>query len=453
MKNFEKSDIISDVAYKKNKTRFLSRAEQMRLNQQMKDKLVCFAREMAAEKSRPETMTLFDEMMNGMHGQRVKDLYAFRREGKHVMALLCNSIPPELIYAMGDFVPVSVCMGAGEVEPYADEYTKGMCTLSRSMIGFLNTGMCVFFNLADYVLASDLCPSIGKASEIVSQISDDFDVYSIKTNKFENQSVHVDFDAFYEWVKKITGGVGIDREKLREYAKLFSGIRAEYRSVLGFRKHRNPPINGKNSLWIQQLALVEEPHKLLEALKKLRLELKNRVEKNIGYDFTGQKKRVMLITPRIMPPFGEIYRLIENTGALIVCEEMDMGITNIDYKIDDFLEMMNGQSDLKDPVKYMLESIDLNSSSCMSGFDFERLKRKIENYKVDAVINYSFRSCPVMKGKTKMINKLLNEIGVSSMVLETDYMENYEKEKVYIEEISSFLNDKTLDYVHTKKSG
>jgi benzoyl-CoA reductase/2-hydroxyglutaryl-CoA dehydratase subunit BcrC/BadD/HgdB len=439
MKNFEKADIISDVAYKKNKTRFLPRDEQMQLNNAMKQKIVRFATEIASEENRPQTMKLFDEMMNGMHGQRVKDLYAYRREGNHVVALLCNSIPPELIYALGNFVPVSVCMGAGEVEPYADKYTRGMCTLTRSMIGFLHTGMCVFFNLADYVLGSDLCPSVKKATGLVQQISDDFEVFCLKTRT--DHSIAFDFDDFHEWTMKITHGTGINVEKLVEYSRLFSEIRKEYQAVLEFRKYDNPPIDGKNGLWIQQLALVEKPEKLLAALRELKDELQNHVEKNVGYNPDGTQKRVMLITPRIMPPFGEIYRIIENAGGLVVCEESDMGISNISYDFEEFHKLLEGNTaNIKQAVKYMMESVEENSSSCISTFDIEKIVQKIQEYQVDAVINYSFRNCDAMESKTKNITESLNERGMPSFQLTTDYMEMYENEQTYKDRISCFLN-------------
>jgi benzoyl-CoA reductase/2-hydroxyglutaryl-CoA dehydratase subunit BcrC/BadD/HgdB len=439
MKNFEKANIISDVAYKKNKSRFLPLDEQMQLNNAMKQKIVRFATEIASEANRPQTMKLFDEMMNGMHGQRVKDLYAYRREDNHVMALLCNSIPPELIYSLGNFVPVSACMGAGEVEPYADQYTRGMCTLTRSMIGFLHTGMCVFFNLADYVLGSDLCPSVKKATGLVQHISNDFEVFCLKTRT--DKSIAFDYDGFYEWVMKITHGSGINVKKLVEYSRLFSEIRKEYQAVLEFRKHANPPINGKNSLWIQQLALVEEPEKLLAALRELKAELRKHVEKNVGYNPEGTQKRVMLITPPIMPPFGEIYRIIENAGGLVVCEESDMGISNISYDFEEFHKLLEGNTaNIKQAVKYMMESVEENSSSCISTFDIEKIVQKIQEYQVDAVINFSFRNCDAMESKTKNITESLNKRGMPSFQLTTDYMEMYENEETYKDRISRFLN-------------
>ena len=439
MKNFENADIISNVAYKKKRDNFLPRSEQIRLNAEMKNKMVRFVSEIAAEKVRPKSMKLFDEMMNGMHGQRVIDLYNYRKAGNHIMTLLCNSIPPELVYGMGNFIPVSVCMGAGEVEPYADDIVGEKCSLLRSMVGFLKTGMCVFFNLADYILASDLCPYVATIAQVIPKVSGEFDIYCLKT-RMKGGTVNVDAHDLIQWVNSITNQKGFDREKLIKYARLFSNLRKEYEKILALRRHPNPPLDGRNSLWIQQLMLVEEPEKLLSSLKKLRSELEMNLHNNIGYNSDGQKKRVMLITPRIMPPFGEIFRLIEKCNAILVCEEMDMGITNITYDFDQFNSLMSKpDSSMEKALQYMLGKVDENSSSCVKNFNIRDIISKVESYNVDAVITYSFKNCPVMYHKTEEICKLLNMRGLAALNLQSDYMEIYDNSDYFIRKISNFL--------------
>ena len=440
MKNFEKSDIIRDVAYNKNKARFLSRDEQMQLNKVMKDKLMRFVTDMHSEDIRPRAMRLFDDMMNEMHGKRIKDLYAYRRAGSHVVTLLSNSIPPELVYAMGHFIPVSVCMGAGELEPYAGEETQEMCSLNRSMIGFLKTGMCVFFNLADHVLASDLCPQIRKTSEIIRDYSDELEVYCMEIHKDDRGGVSVNVSDLLEWVNKVTEGRGIDLDKLLEYAELFSEIRSTYKDILDFRKNLNPPLNGKNSIWIQQVALVEEPRKLLQSLQQLYSELAQNVHQNKGYDPDQQKKRVMLITPRNMPPFAELYRLVESYDALVVCEEIDMGITNIDYDFGILEELVNdnaGDHYPEEVIQYITKSLDVNSTSCMAHFDEEKILRKVRDFQVDTVILFAFYQCPVMQKKTKNIFNLLKVHEVPALELYANYLDVYEQE--FFEKIRQFL--------------
>ncbi len=439
MKNFEKSTIISQAVFKKNTERFLSLDKQSVINEKLKQKLFRFVNEIKSENNRPESMQLFDNMFNEMHGQRIKDLYKYRKDGNHVVALLCNSIPPELIYAMDNFVPVSLCMGAGEVEEYSEDNKQELCPLTRSILGFLNTGMCVFFNVSDYVLGSDICKCISKTAALTQELTDDFEVFTLETSN-KNNRISCNTGNLLSWINDVTHGKGINPERFIEYARLFSELRENYNKISELRKFSNPPINGKNSLWTQQLFLVEEPYKLLSAIKQLKNEMVNNIDNNIGYNPDGSKKRIMLITPRIMPPFAEIYRLIENTNAIIVHEETCMGITNHNYNINEFLNILNNDyKNVPNAINYIIENINQTVCSCINGFDNDSITRSIEEYNIDAVINYSFKNCPSMIDKTNRIKKQLEKTGTPVMNLMTDYMDIYKKEQIIMNDINNFL--------------
>ena len=439
--NFKKPSIISEVAINKNKEKFLPRNMQIDLNNILKDKLFRFYDELKVEKNRPLAMQKFDSMMNDLKGQRMKDLYMYRRAGNHIVNLLCHAIPPELVYAIDNHIPVNVCMAAGELEPYADSYTKGMCPLTRSMIGLNNTGMCVFFNVADYAIGNKLCHNIKKSVDIFNETCNDLEMFLIDSDQ-TGDKIDVDFKTMEEWVKYISDGKGFNKEDFIKYSKLFSEIRQIYISIRQLRKVSNPPINGKNSLWIQQLLLVSEPNELLDSLKQLKTELESNIKNNIGFNPSGTKKRIMLITPRIMPPFAEIFRIIENVDAIVVCEEMCMGITNVAYNIDTLLRILNDpNSSFEDAAKYMMETIDQSECSCSRGYDFDRIIKNIEEYEVDAVVNYSFMNCPCMENKTQNIHSSLVNKGIPSINLVTDYMDIYENAEMYMDKIKTFLKN------------
>ncbi|MFW6020148.1 MAG: 2-hydroxyacyl-CoA dehydratase subunit D [Bacteroidales bacterium] len=442
MKNFEKSSIISDVAYNKRKADFLPRDEQSRLNHAMKDKLLRFVSELQEEESRPQTMKQVDSMMNEMHGQRVKDLYKYRKAGNHVVSLLCNSIPPELIYGIDNCIPVTVCMGGGEVESYADDYTHGMCSVTRSMTGFLSTGMCVFFNVSDYVIASGICCSINKTANNIKDLTNDLLVYSTDIKHNGKNDVKLNTSSILQWIHGIKQNEELNKERLLKYARIYSELRQVYRSIMDSRKEANPPINGKNTLWAQQLFLVEDPEKLLASMKELEKELQERINAGKGYDPEGKKKRILLITPRIMPPFTEIYRLIEKNNALIVHEKTCMGIDNFDYQPEEFARLLESEdASMETALKYTTENMNNESCACFSGYDFDNLKQSIKEYNVDAVINYSFSNCPKMELKIKDIKEQLQKEDIPVMNLQTDYLQIYEKEEEIVEQIGKFLSD------------
>lgn len=380
-------------------------------------------------------------MMNEMYGQRVKDLYKYRKEGNHVVALLCNSIPPELIYGIDNCIPVTVCMGGGEVEAYADNHTQEMCPVTRSMTGFLVTGMCVFFNVADYVIGSDICCSIEKTSHNISDLTRDLQVYSTDLQHNGKNNINVEPSSIREWISGINQNGELNRERFIKYARIYSELRQVYRSVMQYRKKANPPINGKNSLWAQQIFLVEDPQKLLAALQNLERELQQKVNEGKGYDPEGKKKRIMLITPRIMPPFTEIYRLIENNNALIVKEETCMGIDNFDYDPEKLAQLLENDHSSYDPaIKYITENMNNETCACFSSYDLNNIKQSIKEYNVDAVINYSFTNCPAMEIKTENIRVQMEKEGVPVMNLQTDYLQTYEQEDEITKQIGNFLS-------------
>lgn len=439
MDNFEKSDIITQVAINKNRSNFLARGEQMVINRILKDKLVRFLGEMQSNGNRPKTMFVFDEMMNQMHGQRVRDLYNYRKEGNHVVALPDSQIPPELVYGIEGYVPVGVCMGAGEVEKHVEEKTQGLTTPVRSMIGFLTTGMCVFLNLSDYVLGTDLTYSLKRGTELIKETSADFDVYCIGFKKEDNKAI-IDFKGLSNWIERLSNGRGINKNRFLEYCKIYSSIREEYKAINRLRKHQNPPIDGCNSLWIQQLYPVEEPTKLLKELKILHRELVENTEKGIGYNTNGEKKRVLLVTPRIMPPFAEIYRLIEKNGGLVVHEQTDMGITNIDYKAGKLLSIgKNEKESYEKSIRYIMESINTTDSSSFDNYEKTELKRLIEEYSIEAIICFNFKDSPEMDEKIKKIRKYSIDYRIPVKIIQTDYLEMYERESELSERIKDFL--------------
>lgn len=439
MKNFEKADIITYVAINKNKSKFLPRNEQMIINRKLRDKLIRFLKEIQDNKNRPKMMKSFDGMMNEMHGQRVKDLYEYRKNGNHIVGLIDSQVPPELIYGINKFVPVGVCMGAGEVEKYVDIYTKELATPIRSMIGFLATGMCVFLNLSDYIIGTDLSYSLKKSTDLIKEIAKDIDVFCISYRKIDNKT-EIDFTKLIRWIETISSGKGINRTRFIKYCKLYTSIRDKYKQIDRLRRDLNPPIDGCNNLWIEQLYPVEDPSKLLKELKKLHKELEQNIKKGIGYNENGEKKRVLLITPRIMPPFTEIYRLIERNGGLIVHEQTDMGITNIEYSLDKLISMTKNRNwPIEKAIRYVVESVNTNNSSSFTYVDKAELQRVIRDYTINAVICFNFQNIPEMDEKIKGIIEFIKTTKIPSMTIKSDYIEMYESENSLSKKIQDFL--------------
>lgn len=438
MDNFKQSDLITQVAFQKDKKRFIPKNQQIEINRQLGNRIIQFAKKMNQIAERPHSMLQFDQIMNDIHGKRVKDLYQHRKNGGHIIALLCHAIPPELIYALENHIPVNICMGAGEVEKYGDQYTQGLCPIARSIAGFFISGMCVFLNLSDTLFGNNRCDILKKTANMIDSISNEIELFLIKS---DSKQGGIDFNSFQQWIDKEPKKRKLDRQNLIKYATLFSEIRETYTQIMASRKENNPPIDGKNSLWIQQLYLVAEPHQLLLALKNLKNELDQNIVNNIGYNPDHSKKRVLLITPRMMIPFTEIYSIIEECNAIIVAEEICMGISNTQYDLNHLLETNElKESKIEDLINNITGGLSQSECSCHDDYNPIKLQEKITQYHIDAIIHFSFTNCSCMINKEHKITDECKKCSIPSLTIESDYLNVYQGAEKLREQMNNFLS-------------
>jgi len=90
-------------------------------------------------------------------------------------------------------------------------------------------------------------------------------------------------------------------------------------------------------------------------------------------------------------------------------------------------------------VKYIAESLDHTSSSCIESFDRMKILEKVKDFQVDAVIAFSFDKCHIMEEKTKNVCQMLNNHGINAMSLNAGYMEMYQNEYAFQDKIKRFL--------------
>ena len=75
-----------------------------------------------------------------------------------------------------------------------------------------------------------------------------------------------------------------------------------------------------------------------------------------------------------MPPFTEIYRLIEKNNALIVHEKTCMGIDNFDYQPEELAEIIESKDkSMESALKFITENMNNESCACFSGYDLNNL--------------------------------------------------------------------------------
>ena len=94
---------------------------------------------------------------------------AAKRDGKHVVGILCEFTPRELIMAAGG-VPVCLCGGSAKTIPAAEEHLPAnLCPLIKSTFGFHVLGTNPFLEMADLVVGETTCDGKKKMYELMGQ--------------------------------------------------------------------------------------------------------------------------------------------------------------------------------------------------------------------------------------------------------------------------------------------
>lgn len=433
MKNFKNSKIINESRINKSRKNTLPIEHQSAINKKLYEKVMRFLNEIQSEPARIGELSEIDTMFEQMHGKRIKDLMHMRKQNKRVVSLFCHAVPPELFYAQADTVSVSICCGGAELERYADSELPDACSLSRSLLGFLNTGMCVFHNVANHAVNVKACHSFCSLKH----------AKALKTDKFKAENLSNNSTA--QFARELDGYIkqnalnGLKTENLLETAKLYHEIRSVYNKISEVRKSDNPPLSGKDMLWMYQMYLTVEPLYLLDTLQIIFKGLQEADVNGKGYNPHGLKKRVLLLTARHMPPYTQLFRITENAGGIVVKEMMCTGVHNVNYRLDKLRELCRNKTFAdREIIEYMVASPAVNDLACSSEIDEAQLLQTIRDYNAEAVICFAFDNCPTGIEKTERVGAILkNKLPV--YIVNTDYEDTYEREDEITEGIKRFL--------------
>jgi benzoyl-CoA reductase/2-hydroxyglutaryl-CoA dehydratase subunit BcrC/BadD/HgdB len=117
---------------------------------------------------RPEGMKYFDFVMSEVHGLRIRELLAARREGRKVVGSFCVFVPEELVLAVeGVFAGAEFNFeGAETLLP------RTTCAPIHSAFGFKLAQVCSCLEALDLVAGENTCDGKKRAFEIFAGLVD-----------------------------------------------------------------------------------------------------------------------------------------------------------------------------------------------------------------------------------------------------------------------------------------
>ena len=153
-----------------------------------------------------------------------------------------------------------------------------------------------------------------------------------------------------------------------------------------------------------------------EKLKSILTELKQRIQNNAA---ACDAKRPRILWTGLGNSLGcdKVLRLVEESGAVVVCQEGCGGITRLNDPIDE----------TKDPLDAIAERYLRVTCSCMTPNNtrFDDIDFLITDYAIDGVIDLTWQSCHAFNIESYRVGELVQtKHGLPFLHIVTDYSQS-----------------------------
>ncbi len=391
------------------------------------------ARNFLWQKNRPKAMKLFDEALHDSHGQRVKEIIDYRNAGGKSIGSFCIYVPDEITMAAG-VLNIPLCGGTGFTVDYADKVLpRDICPLVRSTFGMAISGTCPYKTLKDFVLGETTCDAKKKT----------WDLFDIRSLEVPQKKKKADRDLWISEVRDFTSqvedlsGIKVTTGRLQEAIRKQNKKRDILNSIGEFRKLKEPPVSGLDSLLISQVALNMDIDKFIASGETLLEELQERVQKGMSaYEQPGVRI-LMAGTPSPMG-YAKVHAAAEMSGLRVVMDESCTGIRYSRGNVDENLET----------VDEMIEAIadryfDIDCACFSPNTErFENVSEIIDDYMVEGVIHNVLQYCHGFNVEAGKLSGMLSEKEIPSLKIVSDYsQEDTEQIKLRMEAFRGIIEN------------
>lgn len=372
--------------------------------------------------------------LRAKYGKKVRTA---TENGRKVVGCFCSYFPKELVYA-ADALPVGLCGTTEAPIPIAERVLpRDICPTVKATYGRAVAGMCLLFYLSDCLVGESTCDGRQKMYELLSREKPMMVMDLPKMQEEKAAQKH-----WLEEVKKLKIfleqqlKIEITEKNLEKAIQSVNEERRLTKEIHATRKNHPVPITAVDLLGL--LTFQDHSHidheKYLDSLREVLIELKSRIKAKIH--------ACQLDSPRIMwtglgSSWGadKVLRLIEDYGAVVVCQEGCGGIT----RVDDFVD------ENRDPLTALAERYLRVSCSCISPNEtrFQQIRTLIDEYAIDGVVNFSRQFCtPFMIESFRVEELVKNELGLPYIHIISDFSQSdIEQLRVRIESFIELVKE------------
>lgn len=342
----------------------------------------------------------------------------FVENGGHLAGFLCSYTPLEVLDAAG-VASVALCGMSNETVADAEKVLpKNLCPLIKGTYGFAYTQKCPYTYFADMIIGETTCDGKKKMYELLNDLKE---TYVLHLPQSQERSYAGDI--WYEEVKLLKErleekyGVEITDEKLREAAHIRNEIRKAQKELSELQMAEPPMIKSTEAmLAMQQGTFTFDVHQQL-ANFKAKVEKARTAYENGERPVDISAKRILLTGCPSAGVIKKVGMVIENSGGVIVCQDDCGGERTqsllVDEEADDILRAISD--------RYL--QINCSVMTTNNG-RLEHMKKMIEKYKVDGVIDVVLHACHTFNVESARVADMLAKEGVPYMKIETDYSES-----------------------------
>lgn len=408
-----------------------------RISVDARKKMIDHNTRMVGSSNRPRNMKYFDDIAL-LAAEKLYDARTLTeaKASSKVIGFFCPFVPEELIYASGA-VPIRMDAGLSGTIELGEEALPGvLCPLIKSLLGLLVTR----HEKPDLLIVPTVCDGKKKMCEILSEYSPTWvlgiphTTDSVHAKKFFMTEVR----NLKEKLEEFTGQK-ITKKKLKQAIEIYNKRREAVRRLYETRKASIPPIWGRDVLSVITNSFFDIPKRWILETEKLCQELEENVQKGIGV-CEADSPRIMLAGAPIIPPNWKVLDLIEESGAIIVCDELCSGARGLWYLVESGEDTVDAMCDALAQRNLMCKCACFTPNNAR----IDRIVKNIKDYNVNGLVYHGLFACLTFNVEARQVEEALKKLGIPILYIETGYgVEDTEPLRTRIEAFLEMIHKTT----------
>jgi len=328
----------------------------------------------------------------------------WKNSGKKVIGCVSTYTPEEIIYAANS-LPVGTF---GETKTFAKANVYLPSFSCSFMRGLLEKLLEKQYTYLDLVTLPSLCDSIWGFYTIWKQISKDPDIYLLHyPSKCSREAIEYfteEVEKFKNFLEKFTGQ-NICEKDLQTAVDVYNENRRLLKRLYELRERESPPIFGSEALEVVLSSMTTPKALHNQLLKELLTDVAGRQE--------YPKGEVRLLVSGHILDDPDILRLIEESGGLIVSDDLDSGSRYFWSLVDNVGNPIENVSQryLNIPSPYRPDAKDR----------IEYFTDMIKEFQVEGVVFLTRKFCDPYLFDNSVLEQALRQRGVPFLRLEYEY--------------------------------